>query len=45
MMGEPLQCLPQQPLKGPCGERLVLYSHANGSATTEHLSFDNIANE
>ena len=23
-MGEPLQCLPQQPLKGPCGERLVL---------------------
>ena len=23
-MGEPLQCLPQQPLKGPRGERLVL---------------------
>ena len=28
-MGEPLQCLPQQPLKGPRGERLVLRSSSH----------------
>ena len=28
-MGEPLQCLPQPPLKGPRGERLVLRSSSH----------------
>ena len=44
-MGEPLQCLPQRPLKGPRGERLVLRSSSTDSFDGKQLYYNNIASQ
>ena len=44
-MGEPLQCLPQRPLKGPRGERLVLRSSSADSFDGTQLYCNNIASQ
>ena len=44
-MGEPLQCLPQRPLKGPRGERLVLRSSSTDFFDGKQMYYNNIASQ